>query len=58
MEHFAWQVIKFSDGSNPYICTTEKKFKYMKKKYNLTKIKDNYWLANIYTLDGGFYDEH
>lgn len=42
---FRWQHIQFADGSNPYICTTEKKFKQMQKKYNLTQIKDRFWLV-------------
>ena len=45
MEHFTWQHIQFTDGSNPFICTTECKFKEMKRKCKLTKIKDNFWLA-------------
>lgn len=45
MERFRWQHIEFADGSNPYICTTEKVFKWMQKKYNLTQIKDGFWLA-------------
>lgn len=45
MENFRWQHIQFTDGSNPYICTTEKTFKQMQKKYNLTQIKDGFWLA-------------
>ena len=45
MERFRWQHIQFADGSNPYICTTEKKFKQMRKKYSLTQIKDGFWLA-------------
>ena len=40
-----WQHIQFADGSNPYICTTEKEFKRMQKKYELTQIKDGFWLA-------------
>lgn len=46
MKKFKWQHIQFANGSNPYVCTTEKSFKYMNKKYNLTKIKDGFWLAN------------
>lgn len=42
---FNWQHIKFADGSNPYICTTEKKFRQMQKKYNLVKLGENFWLA-------------
>lgn len=46
MINFSWQHIKFADGSNPYICKTEKEFKRIQKKYNLTKIEENFWLAN------------
>lgn len=45
MEIFRWQHIQFADGSNPYICTTEKTFKQMQKKHNLIQIKDGFWLA-------------
>lgn len=45
MEHFKWQHIQFADGSNPYVCTTEKAFKRMCKKYNLVKIKDGFYMA-------------
>lgn len=46
MEHFEWQHIEFTDGSNPYICITEKEFKRIKRKYNLKQIKEGFWLAN------------
>lgn len=42
---FEWQHIQFEDGSNPYICTSEKAFKYMKRKYKLIKIKEGFWMA-------------
>ncbi len=42
---FRWQHIEFADGSNPYICTTEKSFKWMKKHYVLEPIKDRFWKA-------------
>ena len=45
MRHFTWQLISFIDGSNPYICKTEKEFKRMKTKYILEKIRDNCWQA-------------
>ena len=45
MKHFNWQHIKFADGSNPYICKTEEDFDWMKKKYSLKKIQENFWLA-------------
>ena len=45
MAHFEWQHIQFANGSNPYICTTEKRFKQMKRKYKLVKIDEGFWLA-------------
>ena len=45
MKHFKWQHIQFANGSNPYICTAESAFKWMQKKYKLTAIKENFWLA-------------
>lgn len=49
MKSYDWQHITFADGSNPYICTTEKAFKYMRKHYNLVKLYEScgviYWLA-------------
>ena len=45
MKHFTWQLISFVDGSNPYICKTEKEFKRIKSKYVLKKIDDNCWQA-------------
>ena len=45
MKNFKWQHIQFEDGSNPYICTTEKEFERIQKKYELRKIKDGFWLA-------------
>lgn len=45
MKTFNWQRIKFADGSNPYVCITEKKFKQMQRKYSLVKIGENAWLA-------------
>lgn len=46
MKHeFHWQHIQFSDGSNPYICITERRFKQMQKKYHLKFIKDGFWVA-------------
>ena len=40
-----WQHIQFADGSNPYICKTEKEFKRMQKKYQLEMIKPRFWIA-------------
>lgn len=43
LEH--WQHIQFDNGSNPYISKTKSNFEYMQNKYNLVKIKENFWLA-------------
>ena len=43
MNDFKWQLISFVDGSNPYICKTEKEFKRMKAKYVIKKIDENCW---------------
>lgn len=45
MNNFSWQHINFEHGGNPYICTTEKEFKRIKRKYNLVNIENNFWLA-------------
>lgn len=45
MKRFKWQHIEFASGGNPYICMTEKNFKYMQNKYDLKPIKENFWLA-------------
>ena len=45
MKDFNWQLIRFIDGSNPYVCKTEKEFKRMQSKYVLEKIGDNCWQA-------------
>ena len=45
MKDFKWQLISFVDGSNPYICKTEKEFKRIKSKYVLKRIDDNCWQA-------------
>ena len=45
MGNFTWQLIGFIDGSNPYVCKTEKEFKWMKSRYVLKKIGDNCWQA-------------
>lgn len=37
-----WIMIKFEDGSNPYICKTQAEFDRIKKKYpNIRKISDD-----------------
>jgi len=55
----AWQHIEFIDGSNPYICKTEKEFKRMKERYVLEEIKDGFWRAkySISYLLVGFADK-
>lgn len=45
MKDFACQHIEFADGSNPYICMTEKEFRRIEGKYNLKKIKFGFWIA-------------
>ena len=42
---FTWQHIEFEHGENPYICKTLKEFNRMKRKYNLVKIQDNFWIG-------------
>lgn len=44
-----WQHIEFSDGSNPYICKTEKEFNRMKQKYGntMTHIKGIFWKVQM-----------
>lgn len=54
MENFKWQHIQFADGSNPYVCTTEKGFKQMQKHYTLEKIKDGFWLAKANKIQGKY----
>lgn len=55
-----YQHIEFIDGSNPYICKTEKSFKWMKEHYVLEPIKEGFWKATerIYYLVVGFPDKH
>lgn len=42
-----WYHIQFDDGSNPYICKTEKEFERLKRKYGkrLQQIKENFWVV-------------
>lgn len=44
-----WQHIQYEDGSNPYICKTEKEFKRIKRKYGkrLQLIEDGFWIVYI-----------
>lgn len=45
MKDFKWQHISFIDGSNPYVCKTEKEFKRMESRYVLEKIGNDCWEA-------------
>lgn len=45
MKNFSWQHIEFANGSNPYICLSEKEFKRIKRKYNLSPVADGFWYA-------------
>lgn len=45
MKNYTWQCIKFTDGSNPYICKTEREFNRIKSKYVLERIGDGFWKA-------------
>lgn len=60
MERFKWQHIEFINGSNPYICKTEKEFKRIKAKYILEEIKEGFWKAtfSISYLVIGFTDKN
>lgn len=40
-----WNHINFEDGSNPYICKTEKELERMKREYDLVQLDVNFWLA-------------
>ena len=42
-----WQHIQYEDGSNPYICKTEKEFKRLKRKYGkrLQQIQEGFWIV-------------
>lgn len=44
-QNFTWQHVEFEHGGNPYICTTEREFNRIKRKYNLVRIQNNFWLA-------------
>ena len=45
MEYFEWQLIKFRNGSNPYICKTAKEFEKIACKYRLVALGKSVWLA-------------
>lgn len=40
-----WINILFEDGSNPYICKTEKEFKRIKRKYKLKQLTQCTYIA-------------
>ena len=48
---YNWKHIKFLDGSNSYICKTEKEFERVSKEYNLIKVKENFYVAECYNED-------
>ena len=47
MEGFKWKHIQFANGSNPYICKTQKEFDRMRRKYALQKISEGFWLEDV-----------
>ena len=55
-----YQHITFIDGNNPYICKTEKSFKWMKEHYVLEPLAKNFWKAThkISYLVVGFDDKN
>lgn len=55
-----YQHITFIDGSDPYICKTEKSFKWMKEHYVLEPLAKNFWKATykISYLVVGFDDKN
>lgn len=57
MDNFAWYLIKFEDGGNPYICKTEKEFNRIKGKYNLVNIANNVWFAKSKQTENWFYED-
>ena len=46
-----WINIEFINGSNPYICTTEKEFKRIQRKYILEKKSDITYTAKSLRKD-------
>lgn len=40
-----WKHIEFLNGSNPYICKTEKEFERMQEKYVLVEYKENFYVV-------------
>ena len=55
MDNFTWQHISFRDGSNPYICKTEEEFNRIKKKYDLVRVQNNFWIAKGEQIVDMFY---
>lgn len=55
MKKYEWQHIEFIDGSNPYICKTEKEFNKMKRKYVLEKIKEGFWKATEKSRENSYF---
>lgn len=45
-----WKHIQFEDGSNPYICKTEKELERMKRKYDLVQLDGNFWSAKDHRM--------
>lgn len=45
-----WNHIKFEDGSNAYICKTDKELERMKRKYDLVQLDGNFWLAKDHRM--------
>ena len=45
MKYFKWQHIVFKNSSNPYICTSEREFNKIKRKYILERIKEGFWIV-------------
>lgn len=41
----SWKNILFENGSNPYICKTEKEFNRIKRKYKLEQLTNMTYLA-------------
>lgn len=46
-----WELIKFCDGSNPYVCKTQSEFQKLSRKHPLKRIDKNVWLAYIKEIE-------
>ncbi len=44
-----WNLVTYSDGSNPYICKTKKELNRLRKKYGecMEQLRENYWYVRI-----------